>query len=378
MMILVTQTVVAQYPQGGNAARQQPSVRQQSPGQYQQQQQQPRLEEPQLITQDIHQSIRNLLAVNSKRIPNTGSSMPSDLLAYCFPYGFEAMTYVPTSAPSQPNQQAKGESIYAIGALCWNFPCRGMTMLRASNSHIFAKVGHGYQPQPGALLAMLAFSQITPDYEMKISEKEYAIADLIKSEQYQCSSRVDMSMVLVGLSFYLTPKDEWKNRLNEKWSLKRVVAEELTRRPDQSNVAATNQLLGLSAAIQCYERNNAPLEDVLLEAQRSIEEYQKFAFSIQNPSGLWHPLFFSYKGDDPNPDSTLYASAHILRFLVFSLPDDQLRDPRLAKAVTALASRVAKVRSNLPLSDMSGQQLEGLTTALHALKIYDERLYPER
>ncbi|MDR1958215.1 MAG: hypothetical protein LBQ54_04105 [Planctomycetaceae bacterium] len=369
--VMITDSVSAQYVPGGNAVRSypQPGGRPGSPQPGRPVPQPP--QEPPLVTNDIHQTIQNLLAVNSRRIPNTADSLPSDLLAYCFVYGLDAMTYTPAA------RQPQSEPIYAVGALCWNFPCRSVTMLRASSNHVFAKVGYGCQPQPGAFLAMLGLSEIAPDYEMKVNNREYTIIDLIKSEQYQCSRRMDLSMVLVGLAGYLTPKEEWTNRLNETWNIQRIVTEELARRPDQNNAAVTNQLLGFAAAVRCYERNHIPLDKALMEASDSLEEYQKFAFSIQNPSGLWHPLFFSYKGDDPNADATLYASAHIVRFLVYSLPEDQLSDARMSRAVTALASRAAKIQANVPLGNMSDLQVGGLTTALHALKIYDERLNPK-
>ena len=360
----------AQYAQQGRSAVRSQPQQQQSQGQGTQTRQQPRMEEPQMMTGDLNQSIKNILAVNSKRIPNTSNCSPADLLAYCYPYGLDAMVYVPTS---QSGTQGSGESVYAIGALCWNFPCQGTMLLRASSSHVFAKVGYGCQPSPGAMLAMLAFSEITPDYEMKINNREYTIIDLARSEQYQCSRGLDLSLVLVGLSCYVSPMENWTNRLNESWNIQRVVAEELQRRPDQSHVAATNQLLGFAAAIQCYEKNGMALDEVLAESQRAVEEYQNYAFSIQNAKGLWHPLFFAYKGEDPDRDRTLYASAHIIRFLVYSLPDNRLNDARVTKAVTALASQVSQI-PNASLGSMTPLQVEGLTTALHALKIYNDRL----
>ena len=368
-MLEVSQAQYAQ--QGRSTVRSQ----QQYQGQGTQARQQPRMEEPQMMTDNLEQSIKNILAVNSKRIPNTSHCSPSDLLAYCHPYGLEAMTYVPTSQSGQSGTpQGSGESVYAVGALCWNFPCQGKTLLRASSSHVFAKVGYGYQSSPGAMLAMLAFSEIAPDYEMKINNMEYTLNDLVRSEQYQCSRGMDLSLVLVGFACYVSPMDNWTNRLNESWNIQRVVAEELQRRPDQSHVAATNQLLGFAAAVKCYEKSGLSLDEVLMEAQRAVEEYQNYAFSIQNAKGLWHPLFFAYKGEDPDPDRTLYASAHITRFLVYSLPADRLNDPRVTKAVTALASQVSQIRPNVSLGSMTPLQVEGLTTALHALKIYNDRL----
>ena len=267
------------------------------------------------------------------------------------------------------------QHVYAVGALCWNIPCQGKTLFRINGDQVTARVGNDYQPYPGSFLAMLAFSEISPDYEIKHGNESRTLAHLIATDKRNCTRGQNLGLVLAGLASYVSPDEQWVNAFGETWSLERIVAEELTRRADQSNADVTNQLLGLAAAVRSYQVANRPLTGSLADAATQLETYQRFALSIQNNDGTWHPMFFVSKGTSTDADAVLYASAHILRALVYSLPQAQLHDPQVRRGVTAVAAIIAKKGVGTPLSQMSYRQLEGITVGLHALRIYDERVY---
>jgi len=214
-----------------------------------------------------------------------------------------------------------------------------------------------------------------PNYEIKSHNESRTLAHLIEAEKRNCARGQNLGLTLVGLASYTVPGEQWANAFGEAWSLERLVAEEVTRRADQSCVDVTNQLLGLTAAVRAYQASGQPLPGTLTEAIQQIETYQRFALSIQNADGTWHPMFFVSKGTSADADAALYASAHILRFLVYSLPDDQLRSPQVQRGIVAVATIIAKKGVSTPLSQMSYRQLEGITVGLHALRIYDERVY---
>ncbi len=318
----------------------------------------------QTIANDLHGAIQRLMAANSRRRPALTDCSPDKVLAYCHPFGGQARA---TDTGNQP--------VYAVGALCWNFPCQGKTLFRINGDQVVARVGYGYQQSPGSFLAMLAFSEILPDYEIKAGNDSRTLANLIATEKNNCSRGQNLALVLAGLSFYTTPEEQWGNSLGEAWSLERLVFEELSRRADQSNVDVTNQLLGLAAAVRAYQEANRPLTGPLAEALVHLETYQRFALSIQNSDGTWHPMFFVSKGTSTDADSVLYASAHILRALVYSLPPDQLQHPQVQRGVVAVAAIIAKRSVATPFSQMSYRQMEGITVGLQALRIYDERVY---
>jgi len=318
----------------------------------------------QTIAADPHSAIQRLLIANARRRPGLGDCTPDIVLSWCHPYGGRAMA---TDTGNQP--------VYAVGALCWNIPCQGKTLFRINGNQVIARVGSDYQQYPGSFLAMLAFSEISPDYEVKDGNESRTLAHLIATEKRNCTRGQNLGLVLAGLSSYASPDEQWANAFGEAWSLERLVTEELTRRADQSNVDVTNQLLGLAAAVRTYRAVGRPITGPLTDAVGQLETYQRHAFSNQNSNGTWHPMFFVYKGTDNDTDGVLYASAHILRVLVYSLPQDQLHNPQIQRGVTAVAAMIAQKGVSTPLSQMSYRQLEGITVGLHALRIYDERVY---
>ena len=324
---------------------------------------------PQLDTQtiagDLHGAIGRIIVTNMYRRPGQADCTPDKVLAYCYPYGSQAMV-IPTQG---------GQPVYAVGALCWNLPCQGKTLFRINDGQVIARVGSNYQPYPGAFLAMLAFSDILPDYEIKARDNSRTLADLIATEKYNCTRGQNQALVLAGLANYTAPSEQWANSLGEAWSLERLVFEELSRRADQSNADVTNQLLGLAAAVQAYEAAGQPLDGTLLDAVAHIETYQNFAQSVQNNDGTWHPSFFVSKGTSPDADAVLYASAHILRALVYSLPQDKLQSQTVQRGVVAVATLIVRRNATTPFSQMNYRQMEGITVGLHALRIYDERVY---
>jgi hypothetical protein len=319
----------------------------------------------QTIAADPHTAILRLMFANVRRRPVLTESTPDMILSWCYPFGSQAM--VINSPGTQP--------VYAVGALCWNFPCQGKVLFRVNGEQVVARVGAGYQQYPGSFLAMLAFSEILPNYEIRNGNEIRTLAHLIETEKRNCMRGQNLALVLAGLSFYTSPDEYWSNMIGESWSLERIVAEELSRRADQSSPDVTNQLLGLSAAIRAYQSANRPLAGPLADAMGYLETCQRFALSIQNNDGTWHPNFFISKGTSADVDGVLYASSHILRFLVYSLPHEQLQTPQMQRGVVAVAAIIAKKGVGSPLSQMSDRQLEGITVGLQALRIYDERVY---
>ncbi len=326
----------------------------------------------------LKRSIRNTLASNSKRALTTQNNSPWDVLLMALPYGADAMVYQ-TNANVDPRDKKapRGNYIYSIGTLCWNYPCAGKTMLRTDGKRVFARVGSGYQHRPSAFLALLAMSNIMPNYELKISGSPYTIGHLVASEKAAVSKGVNMSQTLVGLSFYTEPSESWKNEMGENWSIEKMVTEELNRSIDQGSSDVTDWLLGLTAAVRLFEDEGKALRGPMALAKKQLGTYHEFVLSVQNENSLWHPKFFLYKGTSSDVYDTLYSSGHILRWLLVSLSDEQLNDPRIVKAVTNLTSMINRIPSNVSAGSLTDRQIESLAVSLHALSIYNQRVYAE-
>ncbi|MDR2439762.1 MAG: hypothetical protein LBE12_10395 [Planctomycetaceae bacterium] len=322
--------------------------------------------------------VRAALTANTKRAVTTQNNTPGDVLLMALPYGADAKIYQPTVLVDLRDKTVpKGSYIYSIGVLCWNYPCSGKTLLRSDGKRVYARVGSGFQRRPASFLALLAMSNIMPNYELKVNSETYSIGHLIASEKAAVSKGSNMSMALVGLSFYGEAGEQWKNEIGETWNIERMVTEELNRSIDQGSSDVTDWLLGLTAAVKLYEEESKAIRGPMALAKRQLGTYHEFVLSVQNDQYLWHPKFFLFKGTNPDIYETLYSSGHILRWLLLSLSDKELRDPRVTRAVTSLVSNVNRVPMNLAAGAMTDRQLEGLAVSLHALSIYNQRVFGE-
>ncbi|MDR2346826.1 MAG: hypothetical protein LBE18_12255 [Planctomycetaceae bacterium] len=326
-------------------------------------------------------SIQTVLKSNSARSLSTVSNTPGDVLLAALPYGADAKIWqpdpnaVPVSKSSRNKNVQQGNHIYSIGTLCWNYACSGKTLLRADGKNVYAKVGSGYQLRPGSFLALLAMSNIMPNYELKVGGGIYTIGNLIASEKRSVTRGSNMSMILVGLSFYGTAADSWKNDLGESWNIERMVIEELNRSIDQGTSDVTDWLLGLTAAVNLYEEENIHLRGAVALAKKQIGVYQEWVLSVQNENYLWHPQFFLYRGVGADNYETLYSSGHILRWLVLSLSDERLQDVRVKRSINSLIAAINRVPNNLNAGTLSDRQLEALAISLQTISIYKQRVY---
>ena len=100
-------------------------------------------------------------------------------------------------------------------------------------------------------------------------------------------------------------------------------------------------------------------------AQTFIQDYHRYTFSLQNPDGSFSTEWFTRRGDNPDIDRRLKTSGHILEWIGFSLSDEELRDPRMIKAVDYVATMLLK-------NDKHTWEIGPLGHGLHALAIYDE------
>jgi len=329
----------------------------------------------------LKRSIEIVLVANTRRGVNTRDNTPNDVMLMALPYGADARVFQPNPNYNPRDRNAAnvptGNSIYSIGALCWNTPCNGKTLLRSDGKRVLARVGHGYQTQPGSFAAMMAMSNIMPNYELKVGGNSYTIADLLESEKHSISRGMNMSMVLVALSCYGHPTEQWKNEFGETWNIEKMLTSELNRSIDQGTSDVTDWLLGLTAAVKLYEGENIPIRGPMALAKRQLKVYQDFVLSIQNDRYLWHPRFFLYKGFNQNAFETMFSGGHILRWLSYSLSDKELQDPQVVHAVMNLTATVNRVRPETTANTMSAKQLESLAVSLHALSLYYQRAFGE-
>jgi hypothetical protein len=317
----------------------------------------------------LRDQVRGVLAKHANQPLNTRSHTPADILHFCLPYGVKAKI----STVSRSSQK-----VNAIGTLCWNYPCAGRSLLRQDEDRVMARVGYGLQQHPSQLLAVLALSKVPADYEIRVGDWRGSIADLAESEKLHCRRGSDLSLTLVGLSFYLDDEARWQSGGGQTWSLERLLREELDRTVDSADCDVTRRLMGLSFAVDRRIRRKRPVTGHYERARGFVEKFHDFALNLQNADGTWHPRFFAVRGSSRDVAGTVRSTGHILQWLVFSLPTERIEEPRVVRAVQYLANTLGGRRSSWSRLPSNPRDLGAMMHALSALAIYDQRVFIPR
>ncbi|MBU4400106.1 MAG: hypothetical protein KKE86_12320, partial [Planctomycetes bacterium] len=296
---------------------------------------------------------------------NTRDNSATEILGRCLAFGCE--TEVSLESP-------RGQRINGITCLCWNYPCAGYNMLGYSREHIAARIGYGYQEHPGEFLAMLAMSRVPADYPVRVGKDERKVSDLVEAEKLGCREGSDKSLALIGLSYYLD-EPVWQNDLGQQWSIERIIEEEIARPILTAPEGGLNRLMGLNYAVERREKEDEPIEGQFERAKKYIGEYQDYALKLQNSDGGWGPHFLAAKSTAGDPAAQLRATGRVLEWLALSLPDQRLQDSRVVNSVHYLTRLLGSQRYRWNAPSLNTQEIVSLCHALHALAIYNQRVF---
>jgi len=263
----------------------------------------------------------------------------------------------------------QGETITLVGWLCYNKPSKGMTLLYLTPENgLRAKQGVGLQGHMGQFLAMLAQCQVSPDYPIRVRSQEFAIKDLIEAEQKTCYPKSELTFKLIALMHYLDSDATWVNDQGASWDIPRLIREELAQPIRGAACGGTHRLSGLSLAARTRVRRGEPLDGDYLRAAQFVEKYQNYAFQLQNRDGSLSTEWFRGRGDESDVDRRVKTTGHTLEWLCYSLDDKEVRSTRTFRAANYLASLLASNYNR-------DWEVGPLGHAIHALRLYDERVF---
>ena len=319
----------------------------------------------------LRDRVRHVLSTFPRQAFNTRDNTAAEIIFACLPFGCESQ--VRRGGPS-------GARINGITCLCWNYPCAGFELFKTVENRITARVGYGLQQYPSQFLAMLVQSRVPVEYPIRVDQNVRSVADLVEEEKLSCRAGADMSSKLIGLAYYVPPGQTWKNCTGEDWSVERIVQEELAQTAEPDPGGGTHRLMALSYAVGRQIKKGKPVEGQFRRARKYVADFQDHALSLQNPDGSWHPSFFVYRGSEGGGGkgsgaARLYSTGHILEWLVFSLKEDRLQDPQVVGSVGYVTALVGNRRRGWEVTSMATRDIAGLMHALHALAIYNRRVF---
>ncbi len=308
----------------------------------------------------LSEKIHDILATYSERHLNSAQQSPWEMMHRIVAFGIP--TEVRRDGPD-------GDRVNAIGWLLWGNRGNSLPLVVLSAGKPTCTVGPGMQGHPGQFLGMLAQSEVSPSSPFKLQGKSFTVADLIEQEKLDCNSKEELTFKLIAFSYYLKSDEMWMNRDGQPWTISKLIQAEL-REPVRSGACGgTHRLFGLSSAYLYREKRGQPIDGEFKRAQTFIRDYQRYTLStLENPDGSFSTEWFNRPANAADMPRKLQTTGHILEWLVWSLPEDELRDPRIVKSAKFLADTL----SNETNHDWS---VGPLGHALHALAIYDKRLH---
>jgi hypothetical protein len=203
-----------------------------------------------------------------------------------------------------------------------------------------------------------------------IQSKAFTVADLVAEEKQACKTGTELTFALIALAHYLPTDSEWTARDGKPWSLEKLVAEEIEQPIRGAPCGGTHRLFGLAYGCQRRLRATGQLDGVYLRADKFVRDYQQFTLTkLQNRDGSFSTEWFKYLADrDDDIDRKIQTTGHILEWLVGSLDQEALFQPRVTSAVEFLTASLAREPSR-------DWKIGPLGHALHALTIYQERAW---
>jgi hypothetical protein len=209
---------------------------------------------------------------------------------------------------------------------------------------------------------------VSPDYPIRVRNSEFTIKDLIEAEKETCYPKTELTFKLIALMHYLDSDDSWVNDQGQSWNIPRLIREELAQPIRGAACGGTHRLSGLSLAARTRVRRGEPLDGEYLRAAQFVEKYQNYAFQLQNRDGSLSTEWFRGRGDEDDTDRRVKTTGHILEWLCYSVEDKEVRSARMFRAANYLSSLLS--------SNFNHEWEVGpLGHAIHALRLYDERVF---
>jgi hypothetical protein len=194
------------------------------------------------------------------------------------------------------------------------------------------------------------------------------MADLVKHEQLTCQPRTELTFKLIGLANYLDTDATWTSQDGQTWDIPRLIKEELAQPIVGAACGGTHRLMGFSYAVRKRERSGRPMEGQWKRAKKFVEDYHDYTLKLQNPDGSFSTNWFAQRGNWGDVERKLNTTGHTLEWLAYSLPEQRLTEPGVAKAVNYLTDLMWEHRGRSWGLGPKGH-------AVHALTIYDERVF---
>lgn len=230
--------------------------------------------------------------------------------------------------------------VNAIGWMCHNGTCRTQRIFTPRGRGFVPNVGGGVQGHEGQFLAILAQSNVPLDYPIQIGANKFKVEDLVRYEMATCKERSELTFKLIGLSYYLDSNKQWRANDGRVWSIQKLIQEELAQPVVGAACGGTHRLMGFSFSVRQRSMQGQPINGQFARAEQFVRNYVDYTWTLQNPDGSFSTSWYEGRGNEPNEERKVQTTGHMLEWLMYTLPDSEINQPRVQKSIDFLLSKI--------------------------------------
>ncbi len=230
--------------------------------------------------------------------------------------------------------------VNAIGWMCHNGTCRTQRIFTPNGISFTPNVGGGVQGHEGQFLAILAQSNVPLNYPIQIGSAKFKVEDLVRYEMATCKEKSELTFKLIGLSYYLDSNKQWRANDGKVWSISKLIQEEMAQPIIGAACGGVHRLMGFSFSVRQRQLQGQPISGQYARAAKFVRDYVEYTWQLQNPDGSFSTSWYEGRANEPNDERKVQTSGHMLEWLMYTLSDEEFKNPRVGKAIDFLLTKI--------------------------------------
>ncbi len=231
-------------------------------------------------------------------------------------------------------------------------------------------VPYAFEGHANQFLAILSMCGVGLDHTLGTANGPVSMREMIRHAQMTVSTKDEPTWTLWFLSRYLPSNARWRNQQGEAWSIEKLVQIQTNKPMQGAPCGGTHSLFALAHARNVYLRQGKPLRGVWMQAEWKIRKHINTARMQQNSNGTLSSNFFRGKKYDPDFNKRMASAGHVLEFLMIALPQKELNQRWVRRAIEATARDLMDNRKAFV-------KCSPLYHSVNALNIYLDRVNPK-
>jgi hypothetical protein len=238
---------------------------------------------------------------------------------------------------------------------------RGMRAKLEPGSYI----GQGHVDQ---WLAILAQAGVEGDRIVQVGDQPFTVFDWARQAQWDVPDNPipEYAWTMIALMHYFPDEQQWMARDGRQWNYDALVDFEAKADLATSACGGTHRLQGLAHALAFRKRHQGAISGPWEAAQKRVDAAIQGARQMQNSDGSLSTNYTDLPGRSADMSLNISATGHMLEFLAFALPQEELAERWVERA----AHRLCDYLEAAAAVDLD---CGGLYHALHGLAIYQQR-----